>query len=81
VSVPSGKRQHLDDDGGMHEGTRYDRVTIGAGCWLGEGAIIMASIGERSIVSAGAVVLSPVPGAVIVGGNPAKVVRRLEGQH
>ena len=78
VSVPSGKRQHLDDDGSMHEGTRYDRVTIGSGCWLGEGAIIMAPVGERSIVSAGAVVLSPVPEAVIVGGNPAKVVRQLE---
>ena len=35
----------------------------------------MANIGERSIVSAGAVVIEDMPGGAIIGGNPAKVLK------
>lgn len=78
VSIPSGKRQHFDDDGRLAEGTRFDTVTIGPGCWLGEGAIVMADVGERSVVSAGAVLTKAVPAHSLAGGNPAKVLRILE---
>jgi virginiamycin A acetyltransferase len=77
VSIPSGKRQHLDDSGQMSSGTRYERVALGRDCWVGEGAIIMADVGAGSIVSAGAVVLTDAPPETIVGGNPAKVVKSL----
>jgi len=77
VSIPSGKRQHLDDSGQMSSGTRYERVALGRNCWVGEGAIIMADVGAGSIVSAGAVVLTDAPAETIVGGNPAKVVKTL----
>ncbi len=78
VSIPSGKRQHLDERGGlMADVSRFDQVSIGGRSWIGEGAIIMADIGERSIVSAGAVVSRGMPPASLVGGSPAKVIRDL----
>jgi len=76
VSVPSGRRQHLDDAGRLSaEGGRFERVSIGAGSWIGEGAIVMADVGEAAIVAAGSVVSAPVPDRSIVSGNPARVVR------
>jgi acetyltransferase-like isoleucine patch superfamily enzyme len=79
VSVPSGKRQHLDESGRLSSSQgRFDRVTIGPDCWVGEGAIVMADIGAACIVAAGAVVSSPMPGGSLVAGNPARPVRSLE---
>jgi acetyltransferase-like isoleucine patch superfamily enzyme len=80
VSVPSGRRQHLGEDGrpSSDEG-HFDRVSIGARCWIGEGAIVMADIGRSSIVAAGAVVSSPMPDGAVVGGNPARVLRTAAG--
>ena len=78
VSIPSGKRQHLDAAGQISSETRYDRVSIGARTWVGEGAIIMADVGECCIVSAGAIVIDAMPDATLIGGNPARVVKQLE---
>lgn len=76
VSVPSGKRQHLGDGGGPSSDVRrFDRVSIGEGSWIGEGAIVLADVGRRCIVSAGAVVTDPAPDDSVVGGNPARVLR------
>ena len=76
VSIPSGKRQHLDADGRLSasEG-RFERVAVGPGSWVGEGAIVLASIGARCIVSAGAVVTREMPDDCLIAGNPAQVVR------
>lgn len=79
VSVPSGKRQHLDEAGRLTDGKNvYDRVTIGPRTWVGEGAIIMADVGGESIVSAGSVVVKAMPGRCLIGGNPARVIKELE---
>lgn len=75
VSIPSGKRQHLDADGRLAATGHFDTVSVGAGSWIGEGAILLADVGARAIVSAGAVVVQPVPDACIAGGNPARVLR------
>jgi len=42
---------------------------------LGNGALVMANIGKGSVVAAGSVVVDDVPEGVIVGGNPAKILR------
>lgn len=54
------------------------KVKIGAGCWIGQNAIILSNvtIGEKSIVAAGAVVTKNVPPYSIVGGVPAKVLKK-----
>jgi acetyltransferase-like isoleucine patch superfamily enzyme len=58
---------------------RTASVKIGSNVWIGSGAIILpgVTIGDNSIVAAGAVVRSDVPSGVLVAGVPARVVRSL----
>jgi acetyltransferase-like isoleucine patch superfamily enzyme len=55
-------------------------VTIGNNVWIGDGATVCkgVTIGENSVIGAGALVASEVPANVIVGGNPAKVIKELD---
>ena len=48
--------------------------------WIGDSAIVGkgVTIGENSIVAAGAVVVKDVPDNVVVGGNPAKIIKELD---
>ena len=48
--------------------------------WIGDRAVVGkgVNIGENSIVAAGSVVVKDVPDNVIVGGNPAKVIKDLD---
>ncbi|RSS56549.1 acyltransferase [Streptomyces sp. WAC01280] len=56
---------------------RSEPVSIGPGCWLGTGAVILpgARIGRNVVVAAGAVVRGEVPDHSVVAGAPARVVR------
>ena len=57
----------------------YD-IHIGDGCWIASGAIIIGgvTIGENSIVAAGAVVTKDVPPGSIVAGVPARIIGRTD---
>lgn len=59
---------------------RRAAVTLGAGCYIGAGAIILAGveIGERAVIGAGAVVTRPVPAFTVAAGSPARPLRRVE---
>lgn len=50
-------------------------VRIGAGAWIGSAAVVMADVGEATVVGAGAVVTRPLPARVVAVGVPARVVR------
>lgn len=54
-------------------------VIIGDDVWIGQGAIVLkgVTIGSRSVVGAGSVVVRDVPSDCVVAGNPARVVKRL----
>lgn len=54
-------------------------ITIGDGAWLGGGAIVCpgVSIGENTVVGAGAVVTKDLPAGVVAYGNPARVAREI----
>lgn len=54
-------------------------VVIEDDVWLGTGAIILpgVTVGQYSIVGAGAVVTKDVPEAVVVAGVPAKVIKEI----
>ncbi len=66
----------------------YNRVAIGKtapvriekNVWIGDSAIICkgVTIGENSIIGAGAIVVDSVPANTIAAGNPAKVVKELD---
>ena len=55
-------------------------ILIKRNAWIGAGAIILPgiTIGENSVIAAGAVVNKDVPANTIVGGVPAKVIRAIE---
>lgn len=61
-------------------GVKQGRVVIGDDAWIGAGAVLLPGItvGEMSIVGAGAVVNEDVPPRSVVAGVPAKVVKRIE---
>ncbi len=52
-------------------------VSIGAGTWLGAGAVILpgANIGRNVVVAAGSVVRGTFPDRCVVAGVPARIVR------
>lgn len=58
----------------------HEPVSIGAGSWIGHGAVVLpgARIGRQVVVAAGSVVRGEVPDHCVVAGAPAVVVRRLE---
>lgn len=68
---PAGRRQHL----GIAK-----PITIGNDVWIGGNATILPGvhIGNNVIVAAGAVVTKDVPDNTLVGGVPAKEIRKLE---
>jgi phosphonate metabolism protein (transferase hexapeptide repeat family) len=57
---------------------RAHAVAIGDDVWVGHGAIILPgrTVGAGAVVAAGAVVTKDVEPYVIVGGNPARPIRR-----
>lgn len=66
----------------------YNRIILGKtapihienNVWIGDSAIICkgVSIGENSIVGAGAVVVDNIPANCVAAGNPARIVKHLD---
>lgn len=56
-------------------------IKVGNGCWIGGGVIILpgVTIGDGSVVGAGSVVTKDVLSNTVVAGNPARVVRTING--
>lgn len=55
-------------------------IKIGADTWVGGAAVICpgVTIGDRSVIGAGSVVVKDIPAGVFAAGNPCKVIRLLE---
>lgn len=53
-------------------------ITIGDNAWIATGAIVLPgiTIGEGAVVAAGSVVAKDVEPWTVVGGNPAKVIKK-----
>lgn len=54
-------------------------VTIGNGCWIGGGVIILpgVSIGKGCVIGAGSVVTKNIPANSLAVGNPCRVIRKI----
>lgn len=78
VHIPSGPDTHgtADPDVPIREQPGALRtLRIGAGTWIGTGAIVLDDVGPNCVVAAGSVVTRPVPADVVVGGVPARVLK------
>jgi virginiamycin A acetyltransferase len=79
VHVMSGRRQHAFatlDAPIRAQGGAFEKITIGEDSWIGNGALILASVGKHCVVGAGAVVVEAVEDGSVVVGNPARVVQK-----
>jgi phosphonate metabolism protein (transferase hexapeptide repeat family) len=66
------------DEAEFFQWRRRHGVHIGHDVWIGHGAIVLPgrSVGTGAVVAAGAVVTKDVPAYTIVGGNPARPIKR-----
>jgi acetyltransferase-like isoleucine patch superfamily enzyme len=83
VHVPSGPETHGTSrvDVPIREQPGSLRtVQVGAGCWIGSSAIVLADVGDDTVVAAGSVVTKPLPERVIAAGVPARVLRERHGR-
>lgn len=78
VQLLSGGRQHLlpeSDHALVAAPVNFQRIRIGRNCWIGTKAVIMANIGDCSIIGAGSVVTRDIPPYSVAVGVPARVIR------
>lgn len=54
-------------------------ITIGSGCWLGGGVVVLpgVTIGNGSVIGAGSVVTRNIPADCVAAGNPCRVLRTI----
>jgi len=61
---------------------KYDfgKIVIGSGTWLGANVVITSNvvIGKCCLIAAGSVVTTDIPDYSIVGGVPAKIIKRIK---
>jgi acetyltransferase-like isoleucine patch superfamily enzyme len=82
VDIVSGKHQHdfgQSDAPIREQGGKLEKIVIGTDSWIGNSAVVMANIGTKSIVGAGSVVVHDVEPCSVMGGNPARLLRRRDG--
>jgi acetyltransferase-like isoleucine patch superfamily enzyme len=62
-----------------HQGVNRKGITIGSNCWIGAKVTILdgVTVGDNCIVAAGAVVTAQFPDSVLIGGVPAKILKKL----
>lgn len=78
VHVPSGAHTHGIADPQLpirDQPIVKTPVRIGAGTWIGSGAVVLADVGRDSVIAAGAVVTRAIPDRTIAGGVPARALR------
>ncbi len=81
VDILSGKKQHgfntVDEPISLQQRC-FEQVTIGKGSWIGNSSVIMADVGEKSVVGAGSVVVKKIDSFSVAVGNPACIIRKRE---
>lgn len=63
-------------------GVEFGRpVGIGDNVWIGGRAVLNPGvrIGNNVVIASGAIVTKDVPDSVLIGGNPARVIKQIEG--
>jgi virginiamycin A acetyltransferase len=83
VQIPSGAHTHGIGDTSVpirEQAGTISFVRIGKGSWIGSASVVMANVGDNSVVAAGSVVTKPIPDQVIAAGTPARVIQSRASQ-
>ena len=80
--VPADERltANWDPKSGEYRWRTYSKpIKIGNNCWVGANVTILCgvTIGDNAVVAAGAVVIKDVPANTLVGGVPAKNIKKI----
>lgn len=78
VHLISGKHAHgfeASDVPIRLQRTARSEIRIGGNSWIGNGAIVMADVGQGSVVGAGSIVTKEIPDDSVAVGNPAKIIK------
>lgn len=63
-----------------NSGKEYGKpITFGNNVWIGGSAVINpgVTVGDNVVIASGSVVTKDVPNNVVVGGNPAKIIKKI----
>jgi acetyltransferase-like isoleucine patch superfamily enzyme len=52
-------------------------ISIGSDVWIGSNAIIASDIGTRCVIGAGSLLVKPAESYCVYGGNPAKLLKKI----
>lgn len=83
VELINGTKQHHIESVEIpikEQGGEFPKIRIGEDCWIGDGAIVMAHVGKKSVVGAASLVHKEIPEFSIAVGNPARVIRSRKGE-
>ena len=72
---------HPLEPGKRNSGQEFGKpITIGNNVWIGGSSVVIpgVTLGDNVVVAAGAVVTKSFPDNVVVGGNPAKIIKTIE---
>lgn len=72
---------HPLEPGKRNSGQEFGKpITIGNNVWIGGSSVLIpgVTLGDNVVVAAGAVVTKSFPDNVVVGGNPARIIKTIE---
>ena len=77
--------KEIDDELFLHGLVREEMcrpVRIGERCWIGGDVTICpgVTIGDRTVIGAGSVVVRDIPSDCVAVGNPCRVIKRVNGK-
>ncbi|MGO3792844.1 MAG: chorismate mutase [Enterococcus gilvus] len=75
---------HPLEPGKRNSGQEFGKpITIGDNVWIGGSCVVVpgVTLGDNVVVAAGAVVTKSFPDNVVVGGNPARIIKTIEEEN
>lgn len=79
---PENHNYNKPDELIRHQGVNRQGIKIGRNCWIGAKVTILdgVTIGDNCVIAAGAVVNKSMPSNSVIGGVPARVLKKIENK-